>query len=76
MARTESIYRVQHPSGGHPMGDSAAFGGAPHGRLEAAAWLGTSLNGIDGSETLGAGGGAAPVGGRAFRTGKTVTRRS
>ena len=25
------------------VGDSAAFGGAPHGRLEAAAWLGTGL---------------------------------
>lgn len=30
------------------VGEPAAFGGAPHGRLEAAAWLGTTWSGVDG----------------------------
>jgi len=37
------------------IGYSAAFGGAPHGRLEAAAWLGTKLSGIGGCESMNAG---------------------
>lgn len=54
----------------------AAFGGAPRGRLEATAWLGTSLNGVDGCETMAlapqSGSWAAEPAGR----GETVTWRS
>lgn len=36
---------VEHPLAS-AVGNPAAFGGAPHGRLEVAAWLGTRLNGL------------------------------